>query len=187
MTNAPLAAVEQNGGKKGWFGGWFGRKDPNEQSGPIKAKLGEENAFVYDAELKRWVNKKAGAVAPEAVKAAPPPRRPTPASATTSTGAPGPSKPPPPASNQPPPPGPPASAPPPSTAGLAPPPGLPRGLTPSPAPSLDKPPISRPSASSGDIMDELLGPPTARRGTPSGGRKGRKGASRYVEVIPGQQ
>ena len=189
------AAAGQNGGKKGWFGGWFGRKDPNEQSGPIKAKLGEENAFVYDAELKRWVNKKAGAAAPEAAKAAPPPRRPTPATAATSPGAPTPSpptsKPTTPTTNQPPPLGPSASAPPSSTGGLAPPMGPPRGLTPSPAPSpapsLDKPPISRPSTSGGDIMDELLGPPTARRGTPSGGRKGRKGASRYVEVIPGQQ
>src|SRR6266536_1749891 len=42
----------------GWFGGWFGKKDPNApQTGPIKAKLGEESSFVYDPELKKWINK----------------------------------------------------------------------------------------------------------------------------------
>ncbi|KAI9828001.1 MAG: hypothetical protein M1819_006844 [Sarea resinae] len=52
--------------KKSWFGSWFGRKssDPGQQQqhqGPIKAKLGEENSFYYDPDLKKWVNKKAGA------------------------------------------------------------------------------------------------------------------------------
>lgn len=41
-----------------WFSSWFSKKDPSPNSGPIKAKLGEENSFYYDPELKRWVNKK---------------------------------------------------------------------------------------------------------------------------------
>ncbi len=61
--------------KKGWFGGWFSsKKDPNLNpgSGPIRAKLGEESSFYYDAELKKWVNKKASTEA-TATPAAPPP------------------------------------------------------------------------------------------------------------------
>jgi hypothetical protein len=89
-----------------------------------------------------------------------------------------------------PPPGPATPAPsmmsPPPSGGLAPPPGPPRGLTPSPAPSIASL-ASRPGTSGGDAMEELLGPPMPRKGTPSG-RKARKGgASRYVEVIPGQK
>lgn len=61
--------------KSSWFGSWF-KKDPNApQSGPIKAKLGEENSFVYDPELKKWVNKKAGASGAETKSATPPPPR----------------------------------------------------------------------------------------------------------------
>ena len=41
-----------------WFSSWFSRIDSSPSSGPIKAKLGEENSFHYDPELKRWVNKK---------------------------------------------------------------------------------------------------------------------------------
>ncbi|KAF2397068.1 hypothetical protein EJ06DRAFT_551128 [Trichodelitschia bisporula] len=55
--------------KKGWFG-WL--KGSN-TSGPIKAKLGEESSFVYDPELKKWVNKKAGATTETASKPPPPP------------------------------------------------------------------------------------------------------------------
>lgn len=40
-----------------WLGRWWGKKDPS-APGPIKASLGEETSFVYDKELKRWVNKK---------------------------------------------------------------------------------------------------------------------------------
>lgn len=74
------------GGKKGWFGAWFGgKKDPNASQGPIKAKLGEESSFVYDPDLKRWVNKKAGESTPVAAKPPPPPmkRASTPASQST--------------------------------------------------------------------------------------------------------
>ncbi|KAI7506243.1 hypothetical protein KC367_g6 [Hortaea werneckii] len=56
-------------GKKGWLTGWFsgsGKKDqPQDLNKPIRAKLGEENSFYYDENLKKWVNKKAG---PEAAQ-----------------------------------------------------------------------------------------------------------------------
>lgn len=65
---------EGAGDKKGWFGGWF-KKDPNAGPGPIKAKLGEENSFYYDPELKKWINKKAGgASAPIPTPTPPPPK-----------------------------------------------------------------------------------------------------------------
>lgn len=55
-----LAPTEKAG--SGWFGGWFKRSSAEPAEGkpgkPIKAKLGEESSFVYDNELKRWVNKK---------------------------------------------------------------------------------------------------------------------------------
>ncbi|PBP17669.1 COPII coat assembly protein SEC16, partial [Diplocarpon rosae] len=51
--------------KKGWgLGGWFGG-----------TKLGEASSFFYDPELKRWVNKKAGAEDSPAKSATPPPPR----------------------------------------------------------------------------------------------------------------
>lgn len=41
---------------------------------PIRAKLGEASSFVYDPDLKRWVNKKGGDVAPTPTATPPPPR-----------------------------------------------------------------------------------------------------------------
>ena len=41
-----------------WFGRWWKRGDGTTASGPVKASLGEENAFYYDKEQKRWVNRK---------------------------------------------------------------------------------------------------------------------------------
>ncbi|KAI9880181.1 MAG: vesicle coat component [Pleopsidium flavum] len=73
----------QAGDKKGWFGGWFGKKDPNAAPGPIKAKLGEESSFYYDPNLKKWVNKKGGAAA-SAPSAAPPPPKGPPSRAVSS-------------------------------------------------------------------------------------------------------
>ncbi|KAL6879006.1 SEC16 protein [Trichoderma novae-zelandiae] len=75
-------AAEAAQAKKGWgFTSWFGggKKEagsPAEASSPgkpIKAKLGEASSFVYDPELKRWVNKKPGADKVEAKTATPPP------------------------------------------------------------------------------------------------------------------
>lgn len=52
----------------GWLGRLWGSKKEEAPAAaaaagttggaPIKAKLGEESAFVYDKDLKRWVNKK---------------------------------------------------------------------------------------------------------------------------------
>ncbi|KAK0383478.1 hypothetical protein NLU13_9389 [Sarocladium strictum] len=79
--DAKRAAAQQSQ-KKGWgFGGWFGggkkaespspgEANPNK---PVRAKLGESSSFVYDPELKRWINKKPGAENVEAKAATPPP------------------------------------------------------------------------------------------------------------------
>ena len=58
-----------------WLGGWF-KKDPTaELNKPIRAKLGEESSFYYDAELKKWVNKKGGSESATPAAATPPPPR----------------------------------------------------------------------------------------------------------------
>ncbi|KAI1422209.1 Sec23-binding domain of Sec16-domain-containing protein [Xylaria sp. FL1777] len=87
---AKRAAEAKAGKKSGWgFGGWFGggKKEPAElPNKPIKAKLGEASSFVYDPDLKRWVNKKPGAENTPAKTATPPPPRAasTPPSSTAS-------------------------------------------------------------------------------------------------------
>ncbi|KAI9688295.1 MAG: Protein transport protein Sec16B [Bogoriella megaspora] len=68
--------AEAKANKKGWFTGWF-KKDPNAPPGPIKAKLGEESSFVYDPDLKRWVDKKGGAPPPMPTATPPPPKGPS--------------------------------------------------------------------------------------------------------------
>ncbi|KUJ11534.1 uncharacterized protein LY89DRAFT_624895 [Mollisia scopiformis] len=74
-------AKESAPAKKGWgLGGWFGGSKKEADMGaqpnkPIRAKLGEASSFVYDPELKRWVNKKGGAEATETKSATPPPPR----------------------------------------------------------------------------------------------------------------
>ncbi|KAL7795423.1 SEC16 protein [Trichoderma ceciliae] len=80
--DAKRAAAAQQA-KKGWgFSSWFGGGGKKEggSSGdalspgkPIKAKLGEASSFVYDPDLKRWINKKPGAEQVEAKSATPPP------------------------------------------------------------------------------------------------------------------
>ncbi|KAF4627741.1 hypothetical protein G7Y89_g10412 [Cudoniella acicularis] len=66
--------------KKGWgLGGWFGggkkeSQDMSQPNKPIKAKLGEASSFVYDPELKRWINKKGGDTAPTPTATPPPPK-----------------------------------------------------------------------------------------------------------------
>uniref|UniRef100_A0A093XUX8 Protein transport protein sec16 n=1 Tax=Talaromyces marneffei PM1 TaxID=1077442 RepID=A0A093XUX8_TALMA len=74
--------------KKGWFGGWWGGKKEGESSGgPIRAKLGEENSFYYDPELKKWVNKKDPNSATASARATPPPPKgPGPQSRSVSVG-----------------------------------------------------------------------------------------------------
>ncbi|KAF2462658.1 uncharacterized protein BDR25DRAFT_299124 [Lindgomyces ingoldianus] len=189
----------------GWFGGWF-KKDPNAAPGPIKAKLGEENNFYYDPELKKWVNKKAGAQeASKPIATLPPPKSGPPSrsvsgnsvSANHALGGMGPplgsslphalsaptSRPPtsnPQRSSSMPPPmsGPGSRA---ST------PGIPSDSEGSKLPTLMPPtlgssgPPSRPSTgmSNASSIEDLIGAPAARKG---GAKKGKRGG-RYVDVM----
>lgn len=164
--HAPIAkrAAAQQPAKKGWgFSGWFGGGGKKAAAGageasspgkPIRAKLGEASSFVYDPDLKRWINKKPGAENTEAKKATPPP----PPSSST----------PPPAMTR--------SA---SHSGLASaPPGGPPGLSSGGPPS--RPP-SRPatSMSNASSIDDLLGVAATRK---PGQKKPRK-SGRYVDVM----
>ncbi|KAI0104848.1 Sec23-binding domain of Sec16-domain-containing protein [Nemania sp. FL0031] len=76
---AKRAAEAKAAKKGGWgFGGWFGggKKETAElPNKPIKAKLGEASSFVYDPDLKRWINKKPGAENAPTKSAPPPPPR----------------------------------------------------------------------------------------------------------------
>lgn len=182
-------------GERGsWFGGWFGAKKPDPNMPTVhKAKLGEESSFVFDKELGRWVNKKAGAEAATPVAATPPPpkmsgppsRPPSgmqPPPSSSGSAAPGvatPAKSGSPASlsgSMPPPLAPPqrsASAQPPQAGPVA-------ALSGSGPPS--RPP-SRPSTSMSNAsdIDDLLGPATGgprKAGAKKGARKGR-----YVDVM----
>ncbi|KAL7922399.1 SEC16 protein [Trichoderma austrokoningii] len=186
------AAVQQS--KKGWgFSGWFsggGSKkeigSPGEASSPgkpIKAKLGEASSFVYDPELKRWVNKKPGAEQVEAKAATPPPPRAL-GSPRSASGTP-PQTPPPPQGR--------ASLPPSSSFGsLAPPAvlnrapsqeslGAPPMLRSMSSASTDSKPSSRPttSMSNASSIDDLLSASGPRK---PGQKKARK-AGRYVDVM----
>ncbi|KAG1756748.1 Sec23-binding domain of Sec16-domain-containing protein [Suillus paluster] len=58
-----------------WLGrAWFWKRSES-SPGPIKASLGQESAFYYDKELKRWVNKKGGAETTQPAAPLPPPSR----------------------------------------------------------------------------------------------------------------
>ncbi|EPQ28504.1 uncharacterized protein PFL1_03807 [Pseudozyma flocculosa PF-1] len=68
-----------------WLGRLWGRSSSTtlaEQAKAKKAHLGEETAFYYDKELKRWVNKKAGDTSTPASPPPPPPRAQTTSPAT---------------------------------------------------------------------------------------------------------
>ena len=184
------------GQKKGWLGGWFGKKDPNATPGPIKAKLGEENSFYYDENLKKWVNKKGGpeAAAPMAATP-PPPRGPAnravsamgppfgpPSRVSSGTGLSGPPMRPPTSGSGPALSGP-SSGPPSRTGTPASESSQPGGAAvngDSFAPSA-APPI-RPSStlSTASSIDDLMGPPGSRKG---GTVKGKKKTQRYVDVM----
>ncbi|KXJ93277.1 Sec23-binding domain of Sec16-domain-containing protein [Microdochium bolleyi] len=195
--------AEAKAGKKGgWgFGGWFGgaKKDLGgggaEAPKAIKAKLGEQSSFVYDPELKRWVNKKAGAEDTVAKSATPPPPRGTPPPPSGASGL----APPPPSMSAPPM-GPPRSTSTPSpafgksasSASLAPPqgsPGRPAPLQSSASESaaagggMPPPPGAPPARpasrlSNASSIDDLLGAAGPRKG----GKKPRK-SGRYVDVM----
>ncbi|KNE63094.1 hypothetical protein AMAG_08262 [Allomyces macrogynus ATCC 38327] len=75
---------ENGGGVLSLVRSLFGRRRPGSNSGgPVKANLGEENSFYYDKELKRWVNKKAGADAAASSTPSGPPPPPPPAAGMT--------------------------------------------------------------------------------------------------------
>jgi hypothetical protein len=74
-SETEAAAPKKSWGLGGWFGG--GKKESADMGAqpnkPIKAKLGEASSFVYDPELKRWVNKKGGGENTPTPSATPPP------------------------------------------------------------------------------------------------------------------
>lgn len=195
-------AKEAGSAKKGWgLSGWFGggKKEATDTAAqpnkPIVAKLGEESSFVYDPNLKRWVNKKAGAENTPATTATPPPPRASgPPRTISSSGPLGPT----PVPRMGTPPrvpssssdgffprdnAPPASAPP-AAGGLAAPPAMIRSQSNGSAGSaaVTRPP-SRPSTgmSTASSIDDLLGPASAggRKGTARAKKKGRG----YVDVM----
>lgn len=51
--------TDEHKGSGSWLPWRWGKKE-EAPSGPVKAKLGEESAFYYDKDLKKWVNKKVG-------------------------------------------------------------------------------------------------------------------------------
>ena len=181
--------------KKGWFGGWLGSKKEADMStssapasGPIRAKLGEESSFYYDPQLKKWINKKAGASTETVARSTPPPPRSVP---PAGPGAGGLSKPTPIA-------GPSFSGPPsgtstpartesPATGSIQPAGETPSTLAP-PLPASGPPsgppsaPPSRPSTAmrTDSSIDDLIGAPQARKGGTV--KKGKKGRG-YVDVM----
>ncbi|KZF21402.1 hypothetical protein L228DRAFT_262424 [Xylona heveae TC161] len=191
--------------KKGWFGSWFSKGgSSNESGGPIKAKLGEESSFYYDPDLKKWVNKKAGAPSPTPSATPPPPRAGPPSRAASANQA----TPPPPSLSAPPRPplpgstqslpmptlGPPSSLPnsrPPSrspsssvgplgAASETPPLAPPLSSTGTPAPPSGPPSRPTTSMSNASSIDDLLGVPAPRKGGTM--RKPKKGG-RYIDVM----
>ncbi|PIA99146.1 COPII coat assembly protein sec16 [Cercospora beticola] len=190
--------------KKGWgigLGGWFGGKKgdqgiPQQQSGPIKAKLGEENSFYFDKDLGKWVNRKDPKGSDSAAAATPPPPKGPPSRATSGVMGP-PSGPPSRVSSGSGMPPPPAKMPPtPSIPGSGPPSrvGTPADGT---GASLMNPavsalngglpgstPPSRPgtSLSNASSIDDLLGGPPGPRKAGGTVKKGKK-ANRYVDVM----
>ncbi|KAG8891807.1 hypothetical protein FRB99_003345 [Tulasnella sp. 403] len=166
---------------------WGKKEEAAPTGGPVRAKLGEENSFYYDKELKRWVNKKAGGDATPAAAPLPPPPSRVPSRAQTTS---------------------------PSTA--APPATLPRGVTPPPRPQSSisamatngktlQPKRSHLAESYTPSSEPLSAPPTMATAPPpfsriadpdlvppplsarSSAAAKRKGKSRYVDVFQQEQ
>ncbi|EAS27565.3 COPII coat assembly protein SEC16 [Coccidioides immitis RS] len=174
--------------KKGWFSGWFGKK---ESGGAVRADLGDENSFYFDKELNRWVNKKDPGSAATAAVTPPPPKSSAPSSQSVSTsqtpttpnltnGRPGPSAVPGGTLSAPPPGIAPLPTPPSSS--LGPPSDSPRAIPRSVSAGAPTGPPSRPgtSLSNASSIDDLLGAPQARKG---GTMKTRRKGRGYVDVM----
>ncbi|KKY22994.1 putative copii coat assembly protein sec16 [Phaeomoniella chlamydospora] len=188
--------------KKGsWFGTWFAKGEENKSEAGqkvYKAKLGEESAFYYDKELKKWVNKKDPNSATAVAKAAPPPPRTGPPSRMPSgmgpPPPPGPSSGPPksvglpPSTSMPSIPNPPSRAESPGTNGstpsLAAPPPFQRAATgPSPAAGPPRPKLS----SKPSDIDDLLGGPLVSRTGGTASRGAKKKRTGYVDIMAQQK
>ncbi|KAI6785067.1 COPII coat assembly protein-like protein [Emericellopsis cladophorae] len=194
-------AEAEKANKKGWgLSGWFGGKKPASPSPgesskkPVRANLGEASSFVYDPDLKRWVNKKPGAENTPAKTATPPPPRAGPPGARSVSGTPPPpmSTPPPmrSASGGPPPRSIPSSNTLPNLKAPAsndnmsmPPPSAPmaRSVSSQSAGAPPSAPPSRPgtSMSNASSIDDLIGAAAPRK---PGQKKARK-SGRYVDVM----
>ncbi|KAL2118201.1 hypothetical protein VTJ04DRAFT_7861 [Mycothermus thermophilus] len=205
-------AAKQQQAKKGWgFTSWFSRKDNSSNNAqdstpgkPIKAKLGEPNQFYYDPELKRWVNKAAGAEEQAKKPTPPPPRASTPRSVSASPASPpatagaadtGRASAPPRAASHSfgaPPMSPPGSAGGPPPGATPPPPGPVAMLrtasntstASAPPTSAGGPPAARPptSLSTSSSIDDLLATAGPRKPGGAAARKAKRGA-RYVDVM----
>ncbi|KAF9464720.1 Sec23-binding domain of Sec16-domain-containing protein [Collybia nuda] len=81
-TNDSFFAASVPSTNGSWISRWW-KKSDSAAPGPIKASLGEESAFYYDKEQKRWINKKAGGNDLPKPSIPPPPSR----AQTTSPGA----------------------------------------------------------------------------------------------------
>ncbi len=188
----------------GWFGGWLGGKKegsldakPSDQK-VIRAKLGEESAFYYDQNLKKWVNKKDPISMQAGAKATPPPPKgplagpgrgfmpsaslpSLPTSPPMGTGPPSRSGTPGESTGT----GPPMANGPPRTASDGPSAaaGPPSGVSTPPIGSGLAPP-SRPGTgmSNASSIDDLLGPPSAAGRKTIRGKKGGKGG-RYIDLM----
>lgn len=185
---------------------------PAQANKPIRAKLGEESSFVYDPELKRWINKKGGDTAPTPTATPPPPRAGPPRTASSASL--GPTSNPRPGSAAGPPPSPQkrlpsqravsessplgqsdGSAPPtlgagfspdPTNGQFAPPPLMARTASNSSSIGGVSGPPSRPGTgmSNASSIDDLLGPAMPRKGGKAvGGVKGKKKGRGYVDVM----
>ncbi|KAF8334307.1 Sec23-binding domain of Sec16-domain-containing protein [Cantharellus anzutake] len=88
---------------RGWFSGWFSKKDTTSPA-PVRANLGEtKNAFYFDKELGKWIDGRVGASSAPA-PTPPPSRARTVSPSTMNGGLPKPSSKPPPLSSATPPP-----------------------------------------------------------------------------------
>ena len=213
MTALKDTVPKLNSKKSGWFGGWLGSKKEGDApmgtpNAPIKAKLGEQSSFYYDAEKKRWIDKK-NPEATSATSAPPPPPKGPPSRAVSAAGGP-----PPPSTTVPPVPSLPAAINTSQTNGITQIPSqLPSSRPPSQQQSRSQTPASQPSEETttgtrsismplvGDLpsgppsappsrpstgmsgannIDDLIGAPQARKGGTV--RKAKKGRG-YVDVM----